>query len=546
MARTPLASSLRRLWRDLSVARRTGIPVQEVRELRDDAQREEDGRSGPTRRKILLGGAAGLAALAMPGRARAAGNDPTIAIIGGGIGGLTCALQLLDNNLESTVFEASSRLGGRMFTNRTGYWAAGQISEWGGELIDSGHLTVLGLADRFGLPVDDLFAAQPAGSDEVYRVLGSYYAKTQADSDFNAIWQVIKDDLKAAPFPTTYNSYTAAGQTLSSMSVYDWIETRVPGGHDSPLGALLDVAYAIEYGADSMDQSALNLLYLLAYQPKPFQHTLATFGVSDERYHIRGGNQRLPEAIGAYLGDRVVTGHKLVRIATTSTGRSRLTFERGNTTIEKTFDHVVLAVPFAAYSFDYANAGFDPMKRAAITELGKGINGKLQLQFNSRGWAGTGAWPGVSNGSTFSDTGYQASWDVTRAQSGAPGILCLYSGGSVTSSMRTTSAFATATDAKVRGDAQDGLVELAPVYPGLGWNGRATQSLWHKAPLFGASYSFYKPGQYTQFAGHEIASQGSIHFCGEHTSLDYQGFMEGGAHTGVATAKTVRRAIRGY
>lgn len=535
MARTPLALSLRRIWREIGLSKKTGVPLDELREK----------RAGVSRRHVLLGGAAGAAAMAVPRDVRAAAGDPSIAIIGGGIAGLTCCLRLLDRNLESTVFEASNRLGGRMYSNRTGYFSSGQVTEWGGELIDSGHLTILELAERFGLPVDDLLAAQPAGSDDVYRVHGGYYAKTQANSDFDAIWQTVKDDLRAAPFPTTYDSYTAAGAQLSQMSVYDWIESRVPGGHDSGLGQVLDLAYAIEYGADTVDQSALNLLYLLAYQPKPFNHELAMFGVSDEQFHIRGGNQRLPEAIGAYLGDRVVTGHRLVKIKETAAGRYKLTFERGNQTIEETYDYVVLALPFAAYTFDYAQAGFDPIKRQAITELGRGHNGKLQLQFTNRGWRGSGPWPGKSNGSSYSDTGYQASWEVTRAQSGTPGILCLYSGGSVTDSMRTTSPFATASDAKVRADASDGLAELAPVYPGLTWNGKATQSIWHKAPLFNASYSFYRRGQYTQFAGYEAEPQGNVFFCGEHTSLDYQGFMEGGAFTGDETAKAVKQAISG-
>ncbi|MBL8626771.1 MAG: FAD-dependent oxidoreductase [Myxococcales bacterium] len=537
MARTPLASSLRTLWRDLTRARAQGIPVDE---LADRAA----ARPRPSRREVLAGAAAGAALLAAPGRARAAAADPTVAIIGGGIAGLSCALTLLDKGVESTVYEASGRVGGRMFSNRTGYWSAGQISEWGGELIDTGHATVQALAARFGLPIDDLFTAQPAGSDEVYRVLGGYYAKTQANADFDAIFDAVKADLRAAPFPTTWDAYTAAGATLDALSVYDWIESRIPGGHGSPLGAMLDLAYAIEYGADTTQQSSLNLLYLLAYQPKPYDHTIAVFGESDERYHIRGGNQRLPEAIAAYLGDRVVTGEKLVKLKETAGGRYKLTFERGSQTIDRTFDYVVLALPFAAYTFDYAQAGFDPLKLDAITTLGRGHNGKLQLQFNSRGWNGSGPWPGIANGSTYSDTGYQCSWDVTRGQAGTPGILNLYSGGSVTDAMRTTTPFATATNAQVRADATAGLGQLAPVFPGLAWNGKATQSIWHKAPLFNASYAYYRPGSYVRFAGYEGEPQGGVYFCGEHTSIDYQGFMEGGAFTGVATGKALKRAIR--
>ncbi|HVV86718.1 MAG TPA: NAD(P)/FAD-dependent oxidoreductase [Kofleriaceae bacterium] len=545
MPRTPLASSLRRLWRDLTLSRRTGVPVDELRDRRaDEAARREQGRRGLTRRAVLGGAAAGAGALALPGRARAAGSDPTVAIIGGGIAGMTCALTLLDKNIESTVYEASGRIGGRMFSNRTGYWSAGQVSEWGGELIDTDHQTVQDLAARFGLPLDDLIAAQDPGADEIYRVFGSYYAKSQANADFDAIFHAVKADAKSAPFPTTWDSYTAAGATLDHLSVYDWIESRIPGGHASPLGRVLDLAYAIEFGADTTEQSSLNLIYLLAFQPKPYDHTLAMFGVSDETYHIRGGNQQLPEAIAAYLGDRVVTNTRLSRLRETPNGRYRLTLECGNQTSEQVYDYVVLALPFSAYTFDYSQAGFDPLKLQAISELGRGHNGKLHLQFDQRRWRGAGPWPELSSGTSYADTGYQSSWEVTRAQPGTPGILVLYSGGSVTDGMRSP-AFATATDPRVRADAHDGLAQIAPVFPGLSWNGKATQSVWHRAPLFNNSYAYYRPGNYTAFAGYEIEPQGNVYFCGEHTSIDFQGYMEGGASTGKATGKAVKKAIRG-
>jgi monoamine oxidase len=525
------------LWRDLGTSRRTGVPLDELR-----GQRAEQPRRGPSRRAILGGAAAGLAAMALPARARAAGAPPTVAIIGGGIAGLTCALTLLDNRIESTVIEASNRIGGRMFSNRN-YWNGGQVSEWGGELIDTNHLTVQTLADRFGLPLDDLAAAQPAGSTETYRVRGAYHAKEEIDTAFAAIYQTIEADLHAAKYPTTYDSFTAAGTALDAMTVHEWIESRVPGGHASPLGELLDIAYNIEYGAETVDQSALNLLYLLGYQPTPFHGELAMFGVSDEKFHIRGGNQQLPERIAAYLGERVVTGTRLTRVRQTSGGRYELTFARAQQTIVQTYDYVVLALPFAAYTFDYSRAGFDDLKLRAIEELGRGHNGKLQLQFDQRGWLGTGPWAGVSAGNSYSDTGYQASWEPTRAQPGTMGIFNLYSGGNVTDSMRTN-GFGTAGDAAVRQDVQTGLAQLAGVYPGLSWNGKATQSVWHRVPLYNASYSYYRPGQYRAFGGYEIAPQGGVYFCGEHTTQDFQGFMEGGAITGAVTAKALRQTIR--
>jgi monoamine oxidase len=533
MAKTPLLRTLKERFRDARASRATGIPMDEIRERRAASR-------GVTRRGLLTGAAAGAALLAIPRRARASAGRK-ITVVGGGIAGLTCALELRDAGFASTVYEASGRTGGRMFTNRTNYFG-GQITEWGGELIDSGHKTIRALATRYNLPLDNLIKAQPNNSRDVYRFGNQYYGATAADADFLEMWDIVANDLDEAGYPTSWDSYTPEGFALDQMSVHDWIESRVPGGHASPLGKLLDVAYAIEYGANARKQSSLNLLYLLAFQPT--SDRLDIFGESDEKFHIRGGNQQLPEAIAADLGSAVRTGYRLVRLEQTANGRYRSTFERAGGTFEDVSDYVVLALPFAVLrDVDTSNAGFDALKRRAINRLGDGRNGKLQLQFANRGWLGQGPWPGKSNGSSYSDTGYQASWEATRGQAGTAGILVLYSGGSVTEAMRTGAPFATASDPNVAYDAQQGLAQLAPVFPNLGWNGRATQSLMHKSPFANASYSFYKVGQYTDFGGHEGVRQGGVYFCGEHTSQDYQGFMEGGADTGASVATKLARRL---
>jgi monoamine oxidase len=202
-----------------------------------------------------------------------------------------------------TVYEAADRVGGRMYSNRTA-WASGQVSEWGGELIDTSHKTIQALAKRFGIPLDDLVQAEPSGAEPTYWFDGGYYPYAQATKDFQPVHQAISADQKTFTWPVTWNSSSPGGVALSKMSVYDWIETRVPGGHSSRMGQLLDVAYVIEYGGDSRDQTALNLLGLLGYQPSPGQFSI--FGLSDERYHMRGGPPARQPAHGpaADQGDR--------------------------------------------------------------------------------------------------------------------------------------------------------------------------------------------------------------------------------------------------
>ncbi len=90
------------------------------------------------------------------------------------------------------------------------------------------------------------------------------------------------------------------------------------------------------------------------------------------------------------------------------------------------------------------------------------------------------------------------------------------------------------------------LAQLEPVFPGITghWNGRATLDVPLANPFALGSYSYWKVGQYTQFGGYEKARQpdpvtGKCHFAGEHCSINFQGFMEGGAEEGARAANEI-------
>jgi len=152
------------LFEDFSEAESRGRTVGEIQ--------QERLHRGPTRREVLKFGGGALAAATVLGPARLFGaTAPRIAIVGGGIAGLNAALSLQDAGYGSTIYEASSRVGGRMHSDTTS-WADGQVSEHCGELIDSRHKVILGLAKRFGIPVDDLLSAQPPQSEETYFFFG--------------------------------------------------------------------------------------------------------------------------------------------------------------------------------------------------------------------------------------------------------------------------------------------------------------------------------------------------------------------------------------
>ena len=545
MARTPLLRALQKLAAEHGAAERLEITPAELRERQAEAQEKEYSRGEFLKRSGAAGAAVALGGPAALVRSARAASGPRIAIVGGGIAGLTAALTLQDKGFASTVYESHpTRVGGRMHSDWIefpGYWANGQGAELCGELIDTGHKTILQLAQRFKLPTVDLLGAEPRGSEDTYFFFGRYYPKEQADHDFQPVHQALQRDVSAASYPTTYRVSTPAGIALDEMSVYEWIESRVPGGHRSPLGMLLDVAYNIEYGAESTDQSALNLVYLLGYNASPGNFSI--FGLSDERYHIVGGNTRLPFAIrdailSAQGAAAVRMGWRMTSIRTNANGTVSMGFDTPGGAQQVTADHAILCMSFSVLrTLDYSRAGFDKLKKTAIAKLGSGANSKLQLQFSSRLWNTSGPW-GLSNGASYADTGYQNTWDVTRGQTGSTGILVDYTGGDVAGSLVAASSYATAADPRVADYARRFLDQIDPVFPGIGllWNGKATLSNPTLDPNLLCSYSYWKVGQYHSFGGYEGLRQGNVHFAGEHCSQDFQGFMEGGASEGVRAA----------
>jgi monoamine oxidase len=502
--RTPLADSVQRIAQDVAA----------------------------TRRQFL--GAAGAAALAAAVGARptraAVASSQRVVIVGAGLAGLTCAHRLRRAGVTATVLEAADRMGGRVWTRRDAF-APGLVVERGGELIDTGHLEIRQLCQELRLELDNLDRAEAAGTDALYHFDGAPYTVAEAEDDFNGVYQKLHRDLSEASYPTTYTTSTPRGRALDAMSVIQWIEESVPGGIASRLGQLLDVTYNIEFGAECSDQSALNLLYLLGYSG---QGQLRLLGRSNEKYHVRGGNDRIVEALAARLAPgQVQLGNRLVAISRRSDGSYALGVTSGGSARTVAADRVVLALPFTILrtSVDWSGAHFSPIKARAIREVGMGTNSKLHVGFKRRVWEDIGC-----NGDTYSDRGYQNTWDVSRAQPRPAGVLVDYTGG------RIGDSFSSGTPTK---RARQFLDQLEPVVPGAtaAWDGRATIDHWPSYEWTLGSYSYYRVGQYRAFGGAESELEGAVHFCGEHTTQDFQGYLNGAVFTGQRAASEVLDAL---
>jgi len=526
MAHTPLARRIREI---AAVAAESAIRQTDVKRVLD-----ERCARGLSRREFVRQAAVGAAMLASGPLAlatKSGGSSARVVVVGAGLAGLTCAYRLKQAGIRATIYDANTRVGGRCWTRR-GDFAENQIAEHGGELIDQGHASIRHLAQELRLPLDNLLAAEVNGTEPFYYFDGAAYTYGEATDDLKAIWQTLHRDLSEANYPTLYNSYTARGAELDQMSIADWIAESVPGGGQSRLGQLLDVAYNIEYGAETDRQSALNLLYLLGYN-SPGQFSI--FGESNEKYHVRGGNDQIAAALAARLDAQIVTGSALIAVKLNAGGTYTLTLQNDRRIFDVTADKVVFALPFSILrsAVDLSGAGLGDLKMIAIRELGMGSNSKLNVQFSNRHWTTLG-----NNGDTYADTGFQTTWEVTRAQPGAAGILVDYTGGNIADTLQQGTPAA---------HAATFLNQIEPVLPGLSakWNGRATVDCWAANPLTRGSYSYWQIGQYTRFAGIEGAQDGNAHFCGEHTSINSQGYLNGAVETGERVASEITTDLGG-
>lgn len=488
------------------------------------------------RRRLLKLSAAGSAALLAANPLSAAAHDRNhdrhsyhdnnarIVIVGAGLGGLACAYQLKKAGVAAKVYEASERLGGRCSSNTTTF--PGQVAENGGELIDTTHFELRRLAFDLGLELDDLGAYdEEMGGELTFWIDGSRYTWDEQVADFAAIADQVDADNAAAPWPQTYNRNTARGRELDQMSAVDYINQYLPGGVGSRQGKLLKLLMDASAGVAATEVSALDLVGF--FSPNG----------SDERFHIRGGNDQLVSRMAATLDSgQIVKGHALTRIVRNGDGSYTLTFRKADGSyVSVAADHVVLALPFSILqsAVDYSRAGFDSRKMASIQHFRMGMHSKFQMQFEQRIWREQG-YTGVSD----SDAGYQISWEVTRAQPGEAGILTCFSGDQVAVAMNNK---------PVNQKAADMLDGLDLTFPGVKalWNGRVVLNYWPGYQWSKGAYTAHPKGSYTSRYGYEGVRQGNCHFAGEHASVQHSGFMNGAVETGQRCAKSILLAVRG-
>ena len=544
---SPAAQALARAQAASAYARRVGCGVDEA----DDVLRE----NAVSRRTALAGAGSAALGLAIPaalgfrpsGR-EAGGHRPSVVIIGSGLAGLGCADRLWrQHGIRSEVYEYNSvRPGGRVYTLR-GYFDAGQYTEQHGEFISTEHTAVRRLARSLGLAVDNVTRYPPhtRAQDQRLRFGGHFWSQAALNREWHDwAWRLFRDAaVSKAPWPTLRGHYTRQAWRWDHQPATEWIEEHVRGGLDGDFGRLCVSILLDEYGGPVAEQSALNLIYLLGLydssasglQPRAAPQLSGT----DEKWHVRGGNDQLISGLVRRLpAGTVRLGHRLVGLRERGNGRYTCTFDVGHGTREVRADHVVLALPFTRLR-EVALPGIElpPAQLHAIRREPLGSNSKIQLQCSQRVWNSDG-W----TGNLYTDGIVQGGWETTIDQHGEPGILIALPGGAVGADIgrryQLRSYFGPAPAAM----AADFIDDFETNFPGVkaAFNGRAYYTWSSGDPHIGGAYSYLRVGQYTAFNGIQGRRHGNLHFGGEHTSVNFQGYMEGALRSGYRCAAEIR------
>jgi monoamine oxidase len=482
----------------------------------------------PTRRRFLqttalTGAAIAAGAWIKPEPLRADSSSARVAIVGAGIAGLNAAYKLKKAGVRAEIYEASARSGGRIFTARD-LLGPGLTTELGGEFIDSNHAEIRALAKEFGLQLLDLRGPRMGRvKHDAYFFNGRHYTQGQAIRAFAPLAKKIAADFDSTEDVVDFE-HEGGGGELDRMSIAEYIEKI---GATGWMKELLDVAFVTEYGLETGEQSALNLIFLISTKPGTFE----PFGDSDERYKVRGGNERIVEELLKRVSGQVHHRHRLEAIREHGKG-FRLTFQDANgSSMDVDADAAILTLPFTMLREVDMKVDLPPWKSKAIRELGYGTNAKVLVGFRDRHWRSQGFAGGIFTNETF-----QSGWDNSALQPGIAGGFTFYSGG------------------KLGMEAGQGTAEeaAARLMPGLEraflgitakQSGKVSRFHWPTHPFTKAAYSCFKPGQWTSIAGAEGKPVGNLFFAGEHTSYDFQGYMNGGAQSGKDAAEAVIKTL---
>jgi monoamine oxidase len=438
-------------------------------------------------------------------------NGVSVLVAGAGLAGLAAAHDLVALGARVTVVDARDRVGGRVWTVRDGF-ADGQHGEAGGDFIDQEHTEIRELAEQLGLKLARILRAgfgyvrpDTAGKPKI------------AARNARRGWDRLAREL--APLTKPYNLAehrwdTPIATDLARRSVATWLDEMRA---DAELRAMASGLRGF-FLADPEELSLIALVDQFSNSDAP-----APGGM----FRIEGGNDRLTSALAAPLADRLHLNTEIVAVSHRGS-TVRASVKNGRAVTQINCDYAILAVPATLLRRMPITPALPAQQHDAIARLKYGRATRSLLQFSNRFWRATGR--PRAFGSTLP---FGAIWEANEEQPGRAGILSLLAGGS-------------ASDATQAIVAKHGVRGLVGALDWLGSDGSelkaARQVIWEHDPFARGGYAYFDPGFDPELRGWLARPAGRLFFAGEHTSLKWQGYMNGAVESGRRAAAEVAAA----
>lgn len=434
----------------------------------------------------------------------------TVIVVGAGLAGLTAARELERLGARVMVIEARDRVGGRVQTVR-GIFESGQHGEAGADIIEGEQTLVLELAKELGLE-----------AQRILRAGFTYYGPDA--SGRNRVWKGpgIWEEIARRLAPEI-ESYKAAGQrwdsgvaaALGPVSVSQWLRVQ-------QADVSFDIGVRAMRGFFLADPEELSLL--------PMVDQFADGGTPGEGkiYRIPGGNDRLPQKMADRLRAPILLRALVTHVTQTSAGVTVRTRE-GGSHHDFTADYAVLAVPAPTLRKIRFAPRLPGGQRKAVEDLQYGPATRVLLQFERPFWR-----QGQRHRAFGTALPIGAVWDASEHQRGRQGMLMLLAGGRASIECREI----------LRREGPDGIVRR------LRWLGKPAplQAIWHTSweddPLAGGGYAVFTPGFDPALRDWLRRPAGRVMFAGEHTSAEWEGYMNGAIESGRRAAAEIRMLAR--
>ena len=424
----------------------------------------------------------------------------SVLVVGAGLAGLAAARELAAAGATITVVEARDRVGGRVWTISDGF-TDGQHAEAGGDLIEGQHHEVRALAEQLGLTL--------------IRILRNG-------------WGYVRPDRSGQPAfvrPTESTGWFRLAEALEPWGEpYRLAEMR----WDTPIAANLArrsvASWLEEIRADQeLRTTATGLRGFFLADPEELslialvdQFTTDTPGFGD-MYRIEGGNQRLATALAEPLGPRVMLNCEVVAVSQRGQ-KVRVSLKSGRRVTQVTCDYVIVTLPASVLRRIPITPALPAQQHDAIARLKYGRATRTLLQFNRRFWRVAGRPRAFGTALPLG-----AVWDGNEEQRGRSGILSLLAGGGASN----------ATQAMTAKVGPRGLVDA------LQWLGAreadlvaSRQIVWEQDPYARGGYAYFDPSFEVALRAWLSRPCRRLFFAGEHTSVKWQGYINGAIESG--------------